>query len=98
MAKITIIWSRQAKKKLYSFLESFIRKEKSKTNSKTLSDKIFKEVKLLRKNPAPGLKTNDESIYGFIVDSLILYYEVSERKIIIHSVCDRTRHTNQLKS
>jgi plasmid stabilization system protein ParE len=95
MAKIKIIWSRQAKKKLYSFLESFIRKEKNKSNSKTLSDKIFKEVKLLRKNPAPGLKTNDESIFGFIVDSLIIYYEISERKIIIHSVYNREKHSNQ---
>jgi len=95
MAKTKIIWSRKAKKKLYSFLESFIRKEKSKSNSKTLSDKIFKEVKLLKNNPALGLKTNDESILGFIVDSLIIYYEISERKIIIHSVCDMEKHSNQ---
>ncbi|TAL70635.1 MAG: type II toxin-antitoxin system RelE/ParE family toxin [Bacteroidetes bacterium] len=88
MAKIKIIWSRKAKKKLYSFLDFYIRESKSKSFSINLYKMISKEIKLLRKHPYQGMKTNDESILGFIIDSFIIYYELTDNHVAIHSVCE----------
>jgi plasmid stabilization system protein ParE len=88
MAQRTIIWSRRATTKLYSILEFYILRNKSKTYSAKLYNKINKEIKLLRKNPALGIKTTEGTIRGLIVESYIVYYQVTENEIIIHSIWD----------
>jgi plasmid stabilization system protein ParE len=88
MAQRTIIWSRRATIKLYSILEFYIHRNKSKTYSAKLFTKINKEIKLLRNNPDLGIKTTEETIRGLIIESYIIYYQVTENEIIIHSIWD----------
>ena len=86
MAQRKIIWSRRATIKLYSILEFYILRNKSKTYSTKLYTKINKEVKLLQNNPELGIKTTEESIRGLIVESYIVYYQVTGNEIVIHSI------------
>jgi len=88
MAQRKIIWSRRATIKLYSILEFYILRNKSKTYSTKLYTKINKEIRLLKNNPDLGIKTTDETIRGLIVEYYIIYYQVTENEIIIHSIWD----------
>ncbi len=93
MAKVKVIWSRTAKKKLYSFLESQIGREKSKSSAVQIGKMVFKKVKNLIKNPEAGIITSEKSISGLFTGSLIIYYEVTSDSIIIHTICDWTKHS-----
>jgi len=86
MAKRKIVWSNRAKKRLSGILEFYIERNKSKSYSIKLYKLLNKEVKLLLKYPDLGLKTSEESVRGLIIDTYIIYYEVTEDKIIIHTI------------
>ena len=88
MAKRKIVWSNNAKKRLYGILEFYIERNKSKSYSIKLYKLLNKEVKLLLKYPDLGLKTSEESVRGLIIDTYIIYYEVTVEKIIIHTIWD----------
>jgi toxin YoeB len=88
MAKRKIVWSDRAKKRLYGILEFYIERNKSKSYSIKLYKLLNKEVKLLLKYPDLGLKTSEESVRGLIIDTYIIYYEVTVEKIIIHTIWD----------
>jgi toxin YoeB len=88
MAKRKIVWSNRAKKRLYGLLEFYAERNKSKSYSIKLYKLLNKEVKLLLKYPDLGLKTSEESVRGLIIDTYIIYYEVTEDKIIIHTIWD----------
>ena len=88
MAKHKIVWSDRAKKRLYGILEFYIERNKSKSYSIKLYKLLNKEVKLLLKYPDLGLKTSEESVRGLIIDTYIIYYEVTVEKIIIHTIWD----------
>ena len=88
MAKRKIVWSNRAKKRLSGILEFYIERNKSKSYSIKLYKLLNKEVKLLLKYPDLGLKTSEESVRGLIIDTYIIYYEVTEDKIIIHTIWD----------
>jgi plasmid stabilization system protein ParE len=88
MAKRKIVWSDRAKNRLYGFLKFYIERNKSKSYSIKLFKLLNKEVKLLLKYPDLGLKTSEESVRGLIIDTYIIYYEVTEDKIIIHTIWD----------
>jgi addiction module RelE/StbE family toxin len=88
MAKRKIVWSNRAKKRLYEILDFYIIRNKSKTYSNKLQRLINKEVRLLIKQPDLGLKTTEDTTRGLIIGDYIVYYEVSEDKIIIHTIWD----------
>jgi len=88
MAKRKIVWSDRAQKRLYGILEFYIERNKSKSYSIKLFKLLNKEVKLLLKYPDLGLKTSEESVRGLIIDTFIIYYEVTDDKIIIHTIWD----------
>jgi toxin YoeB len=88
MAKRKIVWSNNAKKRLYGILEFYIERNKSKSYSIKLYKLLNKEVKLILKYPDLGLKTSEESVRGLIIDTYIIYYEVTDDKIIIHTIWD----------
>jgi toxin YoeB len=88
VAKRKIIWSTRSKVKLYAILEFYIERNKSKSYSIKLYKLISREVKLLQKYPELGLKTTDDSIRGLIIENYILYYEITEGSIIIHTIWD----------
>jgi hypothetical protein len=93
MAKRKIIWSRKAQKKLFAILESSIRSDKTKVFSADLFKAISKRVRLLKRNPETGIKTSDNSVYGVQIESFIILYGFTEKKVIIHTICRQPQNT-----
>lgn len=89
MVKRKIIWSRVAVKKLYSILEKFIRSKKSRDFCSDKFKEISKEVSVLRKHPEYGIRTTEKNIFALISGSYILFYEVQDARVIIHTVSER---------
>ena len=88
MAKRKIVWSNRAIKRLYAILEFYDQRNLSKTYSKKLYQLLQKEIKILLKFPEIGLKTTEETTRGFIIQDFIVYYQITEDKIIIHTIWD----------
>jgi len=88
MAKRKIVWSNRAKIRLYAILDFYIERNKSKTYSNKLQKLISKEVNLLLKQPDLGLKTSEDTTRGLIIENYIVYYEMTDDKIIIHTIWD----------
>ncbi len=92
-----IIWSNSAKIKLYEILKYFAERNKSKTYSEKLYKKFNKEIRLLIKHPDLGIRTEIESIRGLIIGDYILFYQVTDEAIIIHTLWDSRQNINDLK-
>jgi plasmid stabilization system protein ParE len=88
MAKRKIVWSNRAKIRLYAILDFYIKRNKSKVYSIKLQKLISKEVNLLLKQPDLGLKTSEETTRGLIIQDYIVYYEITDDKIKIHTIWD----------
>jgi plasmid stabilization system protein ParE len=88
MAKRKIVWSNRAKIRLYAILDFYIVRNNSKTYSTKLQKLISKEVNLLLKQPDLGLKTSEDTTRGLIIENYIVYYEITDDKIIIHTIWD----------
>ena len=88
MAKRKIVWSNRAKIRLYAILDFYVVRNKSKVYSIKLQKLISKEVNLLLKQPDLGLKTSEDTTRGLIIENYIVYYEISDDKIIIHTIWD----------
>jgi plasmid stabilization system protein ParE len=88
MAKRKIVWSNRAKIRLFAILDFYIVRNNSKTYSIKLQKLISKEVNLLLKQPDLGLKTSEDTTRGLIIENYIVYYEITDDKIIIHTIWD----------
>ena len=86
MAKRKIVWSNRAIKRLYGIFESCNQREENKTYSKKLYPILQKGVKVLIKFPDTGLKTTERTTRGLIIEDYIIFYQITEDKIIIHTV------------
>lgn len=93
MAKRKIVWSNRAIKRLYGILEFYGQRNKSKTHSEKLYQLLHKQVKILTKFPEIGLNTTEDTTRGLIIGELIIYYQLTEDKIIIHTVWDCNQQT-----
>ena len=96
MAQSKIIWSHRARIKLYSILEFYADRNKSKIYSAKLYTRFNKEIKLLAKHPNLGIKTEVESVRGLIVGEFIIYYEHQDDTIIIHTIWDSRQNPDNL--
>ncbi|NJO89348.1 MAG: type II toxin-antitoxin system RelE/ParE family toxin [Chloroflexia bacterium] len=97
MAKHTIVWSHRAKIKLYEILEYFVERNKSKTYSEKLYRKFNKELRLLKKQPDLGIKTDIENVRGLIIGDYIIFYEETDDLIIVHTIWDSRQDPDNLK-
>jgi plasmid stabilization system protein ParE len=88
MAKRKIVWSNRAKIRLFAILDFYIVRNNSKTYSIKLQKLISKEVNLLLKQSDLGLKTSEDTIRGLIIENYIVYYEITDDRIIIHTIWD----------
>jgi plasmid stabilization system protein ParE len=88
MVKRKIVWSHRAKIRLYAILDFYFVRNKSKVYSIKLQRLISKEVNLLLKQPDLGLKTSEDTTRGLIIENYIVYYEITDDKIIIHTIWD----------
>jgi plasmid stabilization system protein ParE len=97
MAKRKIVWSHRARIKLFEILHYFSERNKSNRYSAKLYQKFNKELNLLHKHPDLGIKTEIESVRGFIIEDYILFYEETEDKIIVHTLWDSRQNPDNLK-
>ena len=88
MDKRKIVWSNRAKIRLFAILDFYIVRNNSKTYSIKLQKLISKEVNLLLKQPDLGLKTSEDTTRGLIIENYIVYCEITDDKIIIHTIWD----------
>ena len=96
MAKLKIIWSHRAEIKLFKILEFYSERNKSRSYSKKLYQRLIKELKILLTQPDIGLKTEIESVRGLIFDNYILFYEFDKEVIIIHTIWDCRQNPDDL--
>ena len=59
--------------------------------------KFKKELSLVLKQPEIGTKTNIESVRGLIVEEYILFYEVTPKMIVVHTVWDCRQNPDDLR-
>lgn len=78
-------------------LEFYVERNKSKTYSAKLYQRLNKELQILLKQPDIGLNTEIESVRGLIVDDYILFYEYDNEKIVIHSIWDCRQNPDDLR-
>ena len=86
MAKRKVIWSHRAKIKLTEILEFYHQRNKSKAYSQKVYQEIQKGLKLLKKQPKLGLRTDDESVRTLIVRDFLIFYEVVDNELYCKSV------------
>jgi len=96
MAKCKIVWSHRAEIKLFEILEFYFERNKSKTYSAKLYNRLNKELQILLKQPNIGLNTEMESVRGLIVDDYTLFYEYDKEKIVIHFIWDCRQNPDNL--
>lgn len=97
MAKRKIIWSHRAKIKLTEILEFYYQRNNSKAYSQKVYQEIQKGVRLLKKQPKLGLRTDDESIRTLIVGDILVFYEYTQSEIIVHLVWDCQQNPADIK-
>jgi len=97
MAKRKIVWSHRARIKLAGILDFYYQRNKSKAYSKKLYRELQKSIKLLIKQPNLGLKTDIDSVRGFVIGEYIVFYEYTKTEIIIHTIWDCRQNPNDLK-
>jgi toxin YoeB len=97
MVKRKIIWSHRARNSFYRILRFFADRNKSKVYSAKLYKKINQEIQLLKKFPNIGFQTDLENVRGLISGHYIVYYEITEREIIIHTIWDNRQNPDDLK-
>jgi len=97
MAKRKIIWSHRAKIKLTEILESITKGTIIKSTLKRSSRKFKKGVRLLKKQPKLGLRTDNESVRSLIIGDFLVFYEYTKNEIIVHMVWDCQQNPTDLK-
>ena len=96
MAGPKIVWSGRARIRWYEILQFYIDRNKSKAFSVKLNGRLQEELRLLRKYPDLGIKTDIPGIRGLIFDSFILFYEAEEKTIYIHYIWDSRQDPEKL--
>jgi len=96
MAKRKIIWSKIASNKLSEILEFYNQRNLNKKYSTKLVKLITKSVKLLPDQPYIGLKTSLQPFRGLIIQDYIIFYEVTDDFIIIHTIWDCRQNPDNL--
>ncbi len=96
MAKRKIIWSQRANVKLFTILEFYSERNKSKSYAKKLYQKFEKDLRILLKQPNLGLRTEIDTVRALIVDEFIIFYEFDSEYIIIHTLWDCKQNPDDL--
>ena len=96
MVKRKIIWTLKAKNQLFSILEYFAKRNKSKTYSLKLHKKIKSEILITLKQPNIGKQTDVLNIRGLIIENYIVFYELLDTNIIILNIRDCRQNPENL--
>ncbi len=96
MVKRKIIWTLKAKNQLFSILEYFAERNKSKTYSLKLHKKIKSEILVTLKQPNIGKQTDVLNVRGLIIENYIVFYELLDTNIIILNIWDCRQNPENL--
>ena len=94
MAKRKIIWTKSAKFERKEILIYWINRTKSKTYSKKLNKLFSEAVNLSSEHPKIGRTTNDGETRINIVRDYLIFYEFTEKELIVQSIWDARRDEN----
>jgi plasmid stabilization system protein ParE len=97
MVKRKIVWSHRARIKLYEILKFYNDRNQSNSYSSKLYKRFTKELKLLKKHPDLGINTEMENVRGLIIGEYIIFYQITDEMIIVHSVWDCRQNPEDLK-
>lgn len=97
MAERELIWSERAEKQLYKLLVFYKNRNKSPVYSTKLYLRFNIELKKTLSNPNMGIKTKLDHVRGLIVGNYVLYYEISEKAIVVLKIWDSRQDPDKLK-
>lgn len=97
MGKRRIIWSENAKRKLFEIMNFYAKRNKSKTYSIKLYKKINRELSILVTFPEIGINTEIDSVRGLIIKNYIIFYEITNENIVVHTLWDSRQNPEKLK-
>lgn len=97
MAKRKLIWSNNAKIQLFEILDYFNERNQNSSYSKKLYKIFVKEASSLIRYPELGIKSDLSLVRGLIIDSYILFYEITPEYIIIHTIWDTRQNSVNLQ-
>lgn len=96
MAQRKIVWSHRAKIKLYELLKFYAERNKNTKYSAKLYREITFRIKLLKKYPEMGRKTEKEYIRALIIKDYPIFYELTFDQIIIHTIWDNRQNPDEI--
>jgi len=96
MAK-KIIWSQKARIKLFAVLEFYTERNGNKKYAAKLYSIFNKEIKLLIRNPDLGIQSSNKAVRGLIVMDYIIFYEVNDSSVIIHTLWPTNQDPEKLR-
>lgn len=96
MVKRKIIWTLKEKNQLFSILEYFAERNKSKTYSLKLYKKIKSEILVTLKQPNIGKQTDVLNVRGLIIENYIVFYDLLDTNIIILNIWDCRQNPENL--
>ncbi len=96
MAARKLIWTHKARIRLYQILKFYSERNKSKIYSAKLYKKINQKIELILKQPYIGIKSEIENVRGIIVDDFFIFYEITDKQIIIHTIWNTWQNPDDL--
>ena len=96
MAKRKIVWSARAKLELFEILEFYFKRNGTKTYSRKLNFTFRKSLRLLKKNPDIGFKTDIQNVRNLIEGDYSIFYEIKSDLIEIITIWDNRQNPDEL--
>jgi len=96
MASRRIIWSSRAKLDLFEILDYYYKRNGTKTYSKKLNSTLRKSIKLLKKYPYIGVKSDIQFVRNLITGDYCVFYEVKSDSIVIITIWDSRNNPDNL--
>lgn len=88
MAKREVVWTDKSQVQLQKILTYFTDRNKSNRYAKNLYKRFQNQLDKAAINPEIGIKTKVQNIRGLIIRDYILFYELSENKLMVLNVWD----------
>lgn len=95
MAKRSVEWSSNAKIELFQILNFYYERNGNRNYSMKVHRNVQATVKQLKKFPRLGFKTSEENIRVIFEGTFSIFYEPTQKQIIIHSIWDNQRDPEQ---
>ncbi len=96
MAKREVVWTDSSQIQLHKILTYFTDRNRSNHYSKKLYKAFKNQLAKAAINPEIGIKTKVQNIRGLIIRDYILFYELSENKLMVLKVWDSRQNPDIL--